>query len=127
MSEKKPNKDPLHPLKYIGYCRVFGNADGYASLLKGAKFYLCKKTRTLWKAKIWESYLDEDILVEYFAYIFSENTEFRTEFEALLGLDASEDIYKWLDDMILENQETVKKQEDALEDSITLNTLDLGN
>ena len=69
------------------------------------------------KDPVWDSYEDEDILVEYYAYLYSNSEDERSKFEASLQGDGyNEDIYAWLDKMVEQNQKDTKelaaKQED---------------
>jgi hypothetical protein len=116
---KKKEPDPFESLKYRGYCWAFtepGERYTLEEFINFAKFFLCKQTKTLWKDPIWDRYTDEEILVEYFAHLFSMDKNAKLDFEvyAFSGSDVyGEDIYSWLDRKIEENQaETAKKMEE---------------
>lgn len=98
----------------MGFCAAFmppeeaDFEDG--DFLRYAKFQLCLKTKILFNDVIWESYSDEDILVEYFAHLFTSNKDEKSEMEAVLnGQDL--DFLSWADGKIAENQ---KEMEDKL-------------
>lgn len=124
--EKKPKpKDPLTALKYRGYVRAItvpGEETTLEDFVSFAKFFLCKQTRRLWKDPIWDSYTDEEILIEYFAHLFFTDKSARTEFEvnAFSGTDTyGEDIYDWLDRKIAENQAEREKKLDEMPDKVS--------
>lgn len=129
--DNKEVKDPLLSLKYMGYCRVFTplNPTDFNDFLRLAKFHLCKKTHTLWKDPIWESYSDEELLIEYFSLIFSENKEYKTQFELEIGktdveLEAT---FAWLDEQVEKNKENMDREETSLEDVVTFSPSEIGN
>ena len=98
----------------MGYCAAFMPPEEAefedGDFLRYAKFQLCLITKTLFHDAIWESYSDEDILVEYFAHLFTSSKEDKSEMEAILaGQDL--DFLSWADGMIEQNQ---KEMEDKL-------------
>lgn len=116
---KKQESDPLQALKFKGYCwaqTAPGDDTTITDLTTFAKFYLCKHSNRLWKDPIWEEYTDEEILIEYFAHLFSKDQSARTEFETQINAGSQlygEDVYEWLDKMVKQNQEeTQQKLED---------------
>ena len=127
------SKDPLLALKHIGYCwsQTPPSEDGsvsYEDFVAHAKFSLCRLTHTLMKDPIWESYTIEEILVEFYAHIFSLNKDERIQFEATLQ-GSNPDIYDWLDKMVEKNQEETnqKIKEMGLEDSLSFTPKSLGD
>lgn len=125
MSNPTPTKDPFSPLKFRGYCWAFtppGNDFTLEDFVLFCKFYLCNKTATLWKDPIWDRYTDEELMTEYFAYLFSNDPDKKSEFEASRNLGSDlygEDIYEWLDRKIAENQREMEEQLESLPDNIS--------
>ena len=86
-----------------------------------AKFFLCKRMSRLWKDAIWDSYTDEEILIEYYAHIFAENDEERRKLEVAIdaGVDLyGEDIFEWLDRKVRENQIEAKTKLEEMPEHI---------
>lgn len=102
-SKNQKENDPLVSLKYKGYCRsntAPGEELTLEDLTNYAKFILCKHSKRLMKDPIWDEYTDEEILVEYYAHLYSNNEEMRKEFEAQINAGSQvygEDIYEWLE------------------------------
>lgn len=122
---KKKEHDPLKALKYRAYCRALtppGEDTTMEDFVTFAKFYLCRVTRRLWKDPLWESYTEEEILIEYYAHLFATDKGARAEFE-VRHLSASdiygEDIFEWLDRKVAENQEETKRILDAMPDKVS--------
>lgn len=112
------NKDIFERLKFIGYC--WSNlppeeADiELEDFVRYCRFQLCKASNRLMKDPIWEEYIDEEIIAEYYAHLFSKSEAEREKFEAVLqGYD--EDIHDWLDKMIENNQKEVQEKSEELE------------
>lgn len=119
----KPRRDVLEPLKFKGYCWAFtppGEDTSFEDFVNFAKFTLCRKCNRLWKDPIWEAYTDEEVLIEYFAHLFSTDEVRRKEFESKLATEAGdyEDIYDWLDRKVAENQAENAAKVAAQPDSI---------
>lgn len=96
------NSDGFTRLKYIAYCRSQMPPEevgsDYADFVAFAKHFLCSKTNRLFKDPIWDKYTDEEVIVEYFSYQFSDphnGEKTRIEFEKEL-LKGREDIDDWL-------------------------------
>jgi hypothetical protein len=87
VKELKANKDPFFGLKYIAYCRTglpINDEDiDEEALISYAKACICKARNKLWNDPIWDSYTQEEILVEYFTIRF-ESEDARKEFETKL-------------------------------------------
>lgn len=122
---KKKEFDRLQNLKFKGYCWANtppGEDTTLEDLVSFAKFYLCKELSRLWKDEIWNDYTDEEILIEYFAHLFSKDKTAKQEFEVELnaGEDVyGEDVYDWLDRMIAKNQEEMREKLDKLPEKIS--------
>lgn len=122
---KKKQSDPLKSIKFKGYCwsqTPPGEDTTMEDLVSFAKFYLCKSSRVLWKDPIWDKYTDEEILIEYFAHLFSRDELSRKDFEASMtaGTDLyGEEIYDWLDRKIKENQEEMQRNAEQQPDKIS--------
>lgn len=124
---KKPKKknDPLQPLKVRGYARALtlpGEDSTLEDFTTFAKFFLCRQTHRLFKDPIWDEYTDEEILIEYFAHLYTIDKTARSDFEvqafsgeAMYG----EDVYDWLDRMIAKNQEEREKKLDEMPDKVS--------
>lgn len=129
MAEKKQqSKDPLLRLKYIGYCRAFVSPNGdemtLDDLVSFAKNYLCLKTSTLSKDPVWETYTDEEILVEYYTHLFTNEKDAKEAFEN--SIDAyDKTTYDWLDKMVAENQKEMAEKADAMEDKVSFSPNDV--
>lgn len=124
MSQKK-QPDKMLGLKYRGYIRSNTPPGGvvlFPDLVNFAKFFLCKELKYLWKDPIWDEYTDEEILIEYFSFLFAKNEDYKKEFEVAIdaGSDVyGEDVFDWLDRMVDENQVEQKKLLEALPEKIT--------
>lgn len=123
--QKKKEFDRLRNLKFKGYCRSFtapGDEMSLDDLVIFAKFFLCRKSRRLWKDPIWEDYTDEEILIEYFAHLYAEDKTAKEEFEMDLNHEegiVDEDAYEWLERKVKENQEELKKKIEELPEKIS--------
>lgn len=123
----KPIKllDPLKSLKYKGYCWAHtapGEELGMDDFVNYAKFFLCKTSKTLWKDPIWDDYTDEEIMIEYFAHLFTIDVDARKKFEVEINAGTEiygEDIYDWLDRKVKENQAENRKVLDAMPEKIS--------
>lgn len=122
---KKKEHDPLESLKFKGYCWAQtppGDDTTIPDLVTFAKFFLCKMANRLWKDPIWEQYTDEEILIEYFAHLFSKDDVARKEFEVQINAGEKlygEDIYEWLDQKIKTNQEEMETKLDELPEKVS--------
>lgn len=121
-------KDVLKPLKIKGYARAFGDPGKaeltYDSLLNFAKAYLCRKTKTLMKDPIWDAYTNEEIIIEYFSHLFTDNEKMREEFESDL-IDRKSD-YDWIVAQEEQNKKELQAMSDELEDSLDFSPEVLG-
>lgn len=102
-----PQEDRFQKLKLMGYCLAFLPPQGIDTSLKDfvefAKYQLCKERHLLMKDPIWETYGDEEILVEYYAVLFEKNQTLKAEFEAAL-VKQDVDFMQWLDKELRENE-----------------------
>lgn len=131
MSSQKKPKDPLHNLKYIGYCAAF-MPPGKALLPEFviyAKTYLCIKNRVLFKDVIWDTYGDEEIMVEYFAHIFSSDSRKKEEFEGLIGASKSEydEFVEFANKGIVDNVGELEDKAKEMDESISFSPNTLGD
>ena len=115
---KKPKRDPLRNLKYLGY-KISQLPEKYTlkQFVDFAKFQLAKKTRRLLKDPIWDDYTVEELLVEFYAHQFEENKEFRIAFEQEIGALAEDvdDFNAWADkQMAKERAKTLGATEDKV-------------
>ena len=110
----KTEDDLLFKIKHRAYFLAKLPTDTtLLDLFSYAKFQLAAKTHKLLKDPIWDAYTDEEILQEYFAYLFQENETFRNEFATLIGQVSDtiteDDFGKWADQEILNNQKELLK------------------
>lgn len=120
-------KDVLFNLKYMGYCMANlppdNNKISFFNFINYVKFQLCQDRGILMKDSIWDKYADEEILVEYFAVLYTND---KTESDNFLAQTTGEDsnLCGWFDKMQKDN----KKEIDKLlkeKDSITFNPSDV--
>lgn len=80
----------LDKLKEIAYIRAFGKVGkddddfppmDWEELIDLFKSTLCYKKRILTKDPIWDSYTEEEIIIEYFETLFHENYKFADKFK----------------------------------------------
>lgn len=114
------NKDRFFRLKYMGYCMSQLPPEGIESTLEDfleyARFQLCKVSNRLMKDPIWDTYSDEEILVEYYATLYANNKEERTRIEAVFA-GQNQDVVDWFDEMIEKNQAEIKAYKEKLEET----------
>jgi hypothetical protein len=109
----------------MAYCRAHtppGEDFTTLDLIQTGKFYLCKTLGYLWEDPIWDKYTDEEILVEYFAHLFSKDETFRKDFEVQIDAGTQvygNDIFDWLDKMVEENQAEMKQKLEEMPDKIS--------
>lgn len=132
-TKKKPH-DPFKPLKYIAYCKACTPPEGmnYGEFLEVIKTYLCFETKTLFKDPIWDTYSDEELIIEYYARLFKNSPERREEFEAEIDkkdvLESEYDEFlKFADKGIEKNREELEEKADKLEDSLSFTPDTLGD
>jgi hypothetical protein len=124
-TKKKKQFDPLTSLKYKGYCwsqTPPGDETTFEDFATFAKFFLCRHARRLWKDPIWDSYTNEEIMIEYFAHLFAKDEAARKEFEVQIDAGTAlygEDIFDWLDRKVRENWEENKKKFEEMPDKVT--------
>ena len=126
----KNPRDIFHRLKFIGYCWSQlppEEADvDLEDFVRYCKFQLCKSTNTLMKDPIWDDYIDEEIIAEYYAHLFVTSKEERQKLlSALQG--HNEEIFDWLDKMIADNQKDVKEKAEELDDGFDFSPDQLGD
>lgn len=113
MTQKSNEEDDsLFNIKYIAYCQAMMPPEDEETTFQDfvifAKRRLCDKVNKLMKDPIWKEYSDEDILVEYFSYIFLNDKESRDHFEGLMRGEDS-DLTDWFNKKIAENHEELKE------------------
>ena len=113
------NWDNLDTLKYVGLCLSSLPPEGIKttkeSFINFVRFQLSLEKKVLLKDKIWDSYSDEELIVEYFAILFSKNEEVKKEFESKV-LSNNEDILDYFDREIEKNRvelEKIKRTKDG--------------
>jgi hypothetical protein len=105
--KQSQTKDPFFGLKYIAYCRTglpVNEVDlDMVAMLQFAKWQICKVRNVLFNDPVWDEYTDEEILTEFFAIKFDEDSALRKEFEAKLVTAKASDI-DWLERMAQKDQ-----------------------
>jgi len=104
-------KDPTFPLQYIGFCLAIrpsvADKVSICEFIDFAKFQLCAEYKIPRKSHIWDSYTDEEILIEYYALRFYNNADKAKDFEDKLSGDYQSDL-DWFDSEIQKNKESLK-------------------
>ncbi len=123
--------DPFLRIKSVGYCRAFLPSKETLEMedfLRVAKFSLCKLSNTLWKDPIWDTYTDEDLMVEYYSHLYSSDKDAKEEFESVAGFSDYEkdSLYNWLLEQAAEEEKMFEKRDENLEDVVSLNPSELG-
>lgn len=94
-------------LQYIAYHQSFGPMDAESLTIKefsnSCKSFLCAKKHILWKDPIWDTYKEEEIIIEYFSYLFLENEAFRENYKNSMG-NSYDDACAWFDQAIEQNR-----------------------
>lgn len=71
----------------------------------------------LWKDSVWDKYLDEEILIEYFSLMFEKSEDFKMQFEASLNGIEYEDAVDWFDQAIEDNKKEVDSYKKKMKDT----------
>ena len=127
-TKEKQIDDIFFNLRYIGYCTAFMPPEGIDAdlkdLLNYAKFQLCQARNILMKDPIWDSYSDEELLVEYFAVLLSNDKEKKDEFATILA-GGDPDLLDWFKKMEDQNKKDLEKQLSKQKDELTFNPSDI--
>ncbi len=107
---KVEKRDPFFNLKYLAYCMSQQPAKrsdvDLSDFIRFARYSICSERGIAFWDPVWDTYTDEQIIIEYYAILLDKDATFREEFESklnsTLGL-ADEDV-DWMDKMIAENQ-----------------------
>lgn len=116
--------DKLINLKHIGYTRAFMGIDNDISLpvfIDACKTYICARQKILFNDPIWERYSDEEIIVEYYSYLFIDNKSEREKFESSVDAASGSDTYDWLTSKVDELEAESEKKVNELPDRISFN------
>ena len=111
--------DPYLGLKHIAYCRTgLSKTTELTSeiLLSFAKWQICKARRVLWNDPVWDSYTQEEILIEFFSISFDLDPKTREVFEKNL-MKPREAEYAWFDKMEAKALAEAKAKAKAKEES----------
>ncbi len=115
--EKTPDIDNFYQIKYAGYCMSQLPPDGIEADLENfitfAKFHLCRASHRLMKDPIWDTYSDEELLVEYYALLFEQNKDAKEKMEQSFGLTTA-DAEDWFDEQIEKSKDEIVKIEDRV-------------
>ena len=89
------NLSKLDRIKYIAYCLSGMPPEKveptYEDLIYYARFQLSVEKRIPFNDTIFDSYTDEELLVEWYAILFYRNEELRNKFEITLNGGISDD------------------------------------
>jgi len=121
--------DGFFNIKYIGYCLSQLPPEevksSFEDFVNYAKFQLCIDRNVLFHDPVWDRYNEEQILVEYYASVFSKDKEQRGRFEAQLQGEYT-DIYDWFDKKIEENRKEMEATLGGTEDKLSFSPEQLG-
>lgn len=114
----------------MGYCLSQLPPEGikatYEDFLRYAKFQLSVDKHLLIEDPIWDKYSDEQLLVEYYANMYSKSKAERDRFESLL-LGDNPDLHEWFDKKIKQNKEEMEAKAAKLEDQVRFSPDTLGD
>lgn len=133
--KKEPNKkksDPLKKIKLIAYRNVAGPEQGYPSykeFINMARTYLAIQNNIPFKSPIWETYTEEELLIEYFCHVFMKFPDRRQKFEMEMGMgeDEYDSFLAFADKAIEKNQKELEGRADELPDSLSFTPDVLGD
>lgn len=133
VSAEEAKKDPQFNLRYMGYFLGGFDSDrkdlNFQDFVQIAKFRICEERNILMNDPVWERYkTDQEILVEYYAIMYTRNEKARARFESVLaGYD--EDDLAWMDEQITKNKSSIeeRKREQELIDQSFDSGLDKGD
>ena len=119
--------DKFDRLRYIGYCWAKFPPDEedieFEDLVHHAKFQLCASSHRLAKDPIWDEYTPEEILVEYYAFLFHNSEEQARKFLQRLN-GVSESDYDWI---LEKTEEAETHMGEGEEDNISFDPKKLGD
>lgn len=128
MTKPNPKKrDPYFRLKYLGYfLSQLPDTFSTKDLVRYAKFYLAAKTKTLMKDPIWDNYTSEELLIEFFAYRFQDES-FRVPFEQQLDTRSGvvDEFAAWADKEMKKEAKIRDKILGGLEDRVSFDPKDI--
>jgi hypothetical protein len=99
---------------------VDGVETEFADFVDFCKFVLCTKTSTLFKDPIWESYTDEEIIIEYYSHLYHGNEEEASAFRLGMGIDDLQDSLGAFAEWAESQEENNKKElEETFEENVS--------
>jgi hypothetical protein len=112
-NKPKSKKGPLFKLKYMGYFLAGLDENRqdltFKDFVRIAKFFLADERKILLKDPVWDSYSDEELLIEYYAVLYKNSEQARQAFESsLVSEGEAEDEFEWMDTKIEENRKRIK-------------------
>lgn len=130
MEQQEPAKkvrDPLLRIKHIAYCLSQTPLEGtkYEDLVAFAKFQLASMAKKLLKDPIWDLYTGEEILVEYYAHMFTLKPDILKDFELSIATGDILDFNSWADLQIKQNEDEKRAKLGDLEDKVTFSPNDV--
>lgn len=93
--------DPLFNLQTIAYFRhaLPDNEDITPEMFRDyAKWQVCKVRNVLFNDPVWDTYTEEEILIEYFTIVFDQNEERSKEFAQRI-IKPDESLFDWFEAM----------------------------
>lgn len=110
--------NPLFPLQYIAYNRaVLQNDSSVEDFAKYCKFVLCKKYKLPYEISVLNEYTSEQLIIEYFMHVYSDDAETREKFEEQLIrlklLSPKKSTHDWLDEMVDKENKNIKDNYDT--------------
>lgn len=125
---QKKRRDPYRNLKWLGYkLATIEQAKTLAEYVEYAKFQLCVKNNRLMKDPIWDTYTNEEILLEFYAHQFEVSKEFRIRFEQELGANSQDvdDFAAWADKQMAKDATEREKLMGEAEDKVRFSPNDV--
>lgn len=119
-------KDQFHNLKLIAYKRATleGDTVDLDDFVEFCRMHLCHTYKVPFNSSVWDSYTDEQVMIEYFALKFIREEKFRSEFEnKLKGIEPVEELsedefLEWAKQMEINNRKEVEELKQSMEKSI---------
>lgn len=120
--KKKKKRDILLPLKFKGYCMSEGKHPedegmSLSDFARYAKFQLCEERKVLTKDPIWDTYTDEELIIEYFAILCSKDEGLKKEFEGIFSGTLTESDYEWMERMAAQEEKAIDDMKDSEEEN----------
>jgi len=108
--------DPFFKLKTIAYIRTkFPQGFETVNLfVDHCKTTLCFNLKIAYKDPLWDSYTDEEIIIEYYCHVYNTNKAEADKMRA--SFVKEEDFFAWTEKMMKKNEEDLDKKREEMED-----------